>query len=262
MDADTQFAYTAQLSPAQLRTAVGYALRKRIRIIRILGWVLVLDGLMLVTFTSSAYTFATFTILLGAVFFLGLPPLMRWTVLRLLRAGIDGPLSYRIDAEGVRTATSLTDGSLRWPVIKRLEEHADLVLLWLAGPRFIVMSVAELDAPTRAALVTFMKARIAAAAGPSGPAVTIPAGPSAGPAEPDPVSPPVAAAEPVPVTPPVVAAEAVPVSPPVAPVAAVPVSAPVAAADPISAESPDAQPFSDAQQFPDARQFKVRPHTP
>lgn len=70
-------------------------------------------------------------------------------VLRRARERIDGPMDYRIDAEGIRTTGRHFDGVVRWPLIDRFEQQPDLLLIRLGSRDLILVPVGELAAPGR-----------------------------------------------------------------------------------------------------------------
>ncbi|MEU4220462.1 YcxB family protein [Actinoplanes sp. NPDC026623] len=174
MEPDTHFAFTAELTAVQLRAGVRRAGRRATLVLRILGLILVADGLPLAVLSESDRWIGMIIVALGVGVVLGAPFLARSVRLRRARRTLDGPISYRIDAEGVHTASRYTDGVVRWPLIDRCEQLPDLLLLWIGKGVVILVPVSELAATTRAALVAFVRSHLGGAA-PAAPAGEPPA---------------------------------------------------------------------------------------
>ncbi|GID94111.1 YcxB family protein [Amorphoplanes digitatis] len=159
METDTQFAFTAQLSKAQFAASVRLAARKVIWFLRIFGLLAAFFGAWAVSI--GIYVSGTTLVVLGLALAVGMPALLvRVSVGRAQRL-LDGPVGYRIDAEGVRSSTRHTDGIIRWPLLDRLEQRPDVLLVWMGRGQFIPIPVGEFTPETRTALVAFIEAHLA-----------------------------------------------------------------------------------------------------
>lgn len=83
---------------------------------------------------------------------------------RLTVAKLGRPTSYRIDEVGIYTATDLSDGTIRWPMVRAIEElpQVGVVLAKIGKAMFVPITVNGLAPEVRAALVTFLHAHAGA----------------------------------------------------------------------------------------------------
>jgi len=163
MGPDTHFAFTAQLSQAQLTATVRRAGQQAIWFSRVLGLLTSLYGLLKMILAPSGVAMAVLLVAFGAVLAVGFPVLLVRKSLQRVRKTFNGPITYRIDAEGVRSSTQLTDGVVRWPLIERFDTQPDLLLLWLSKVQVIPVAVGQLPPDTRAALVAFVRSHVSGA---------------------------------------------------------------------------------------------------
>jgi hypothetical protein len=166
MGTQPPFVFEAQPSRGQVVAAIRYASRKAFWIFRIFGLAVFLYGLGGAVFGDGPVGFAVgmavFFALLGALVAVFLPWFTERRATRTSMKMVGIPTAYRIDAEGVRSGNALTDGVIRWPLISRIDEVSDLVMVRMGRARFIPIPVGQLPAETRVALVGFLRAQVAA----------------------------------------------------------------------------------------------------
>ncbi|MET8153670.1 YcxB family protein [Actinoplanes sp. NPDC049668] len=160
METDTQFAFTTQLSKAQFAASVRLAARKVIWFFRIFGLLAALLGALAVSI--AIHVEGTVLVLAGLTLAVGIPALLVRVSVGRARRLLDGPIAYRIDAEGIQSIARHTESLIRWPVLDRLEQRPDVLIVWMVGGgQFIPVPVGELAAQDRADLVAFIQAHLA-----------------------------------------------------------------------------------------------------
>lgn len=161
MAPDTSFAFTAQLTSAQLTTAVRHATRPATRLFRILGPVAALYGVLELISTPPDRVLGLYCIAFGAIAAFGLPIFLVRRSVHRLRSRLGDTISYRIDDQGVRSVTRNTDGLVRWPAIDRLDPLSeDLILMWLGKNQFIPVVIGDVPTETKAALLGFIQSHL------------------------------------------------------------------------------------------------------
>jgi hypothetical protein len=186
MGTQPPFVFEAQPSQGQVVAAIRYASRKAFWFFRIFGLAVFLYGLGVTVSDDAPVWFTVVFALLGAVVAVFLPWLVERRATRTSMKMVGIPTAYRVDAEGVRSSNALTDGVIRWPLISRIDEVVDLVMVRVGKARFIPIPVGDLPAETRVALVGFLRKQVATF-GADAPA-TVNAAPNAAPgAAPSPV---------------------------------------------------------------------------
>ena len=166
MGTQPPFVFEAQPGQGQVVAAIRYASRKTFWFFRIFGLAVFLYGLIVAISDDVPVGFAVgitvFFALLGALVAVFLPWFTERRATRTSMKMVGMPTAYRIDAEGVRSSNALTDGVIRWPLISRIDEVPDLVMVRMGKARFIPIPVGQLPAETRVALVGFLRAHVAA----------------------------------------------------------------------------------------------------
>jgi len=162
MGTQPPFVFEAQPSRAQVVAAIRHASRKTFWFFRLFGLAVFLYGLSVTVFDDAPVWFMVFFALLGAVVAVLLPWFTERRATRTSMKVVGLPTAYRIDAEGVRSGNALTDGVIRWPLISRIDEVTDLMMVRMGRARFIPIPVGQLPAETRVALVGFLREQVAA----------------------------------------------------------------------------------------------------
>jgi hypothetical protein len=180
MGTQPPFVFEAKPSQTQVVAAIRYASRKVFWFFRIFGLAVFLYGLSVTVFDDAPGWFMVFFALLGAVVAVFLPWFTERRATRTSMKLVGLPTAYQVDAEGVRSSNALTDGVIRWPLISRIDEVSDLVMVRMGRARFIPIPIGGLPAYTRVALVAFLRAQVATF-GAEAPA-TVNAAPNAAPA--------------------------------------------------------------------------------
>jgi hypothetical protein len=176
MGPDLPFTFEAQPTERQIAAAVRHVSRRGLLIARSLGAFLVLCGVIMLVIPDPTASLAAVYIALGLAFGVVLPPISIRRATRDSRRLVSSPTTYQIDAAGVRTSSELSDGVIRWPLFSAIDELPDQILVRVGKVQLVPLPVAALPPERRAALVTFLRESVAAAATPV-PPVPAPAPP-------------------------------------------------------------------------------------
>jgi YcxB-like protein len=181
MGLDLPFTFEAQPTERQLAAAVRHVSRRGLLIARSLGALLMLGGVVLLVLPVATGSLAAVYLVLGLAFGLLRPYVSMRRAIRNNMRLVGRPTTYQIDAGGIRTSSELSEGVFRWPLISAIDELPDLIVVRVSKAHFVLLPVAALPRERRAALATFLRESVAAAAAPippePTPAQAVPAGP-------------------------------------------------------------------------------------
>jgi len=122
-----------------------------------LGIVALMYGFLLTTSGDDA---SRFFIPAGVACVFVLPVVLVRNSPRVTSKNFMGPITYRVDTEGIRSTSQFTEGFLRWPAVERFEYRSDVLVLRLDKVRFVPVAVGGLPPDTLASLLSFVQAQI------------------------------------------------------------------------------------------------------
>jgi hypothetical protein len=166
------FTFDATPTEAQLRAVMRRAGRSALMILRGLGVVLIVYGFAQLFDAEFPPSFAIGMAVAGVLVVVFLPRYKLRRAMRTTVARLGRPTSYRIDDTGISTASDLSNGTIRWPMVRAIEElgQAGVVMARVGKAMVVPIPISGLAPDVRAALLTFMHAHATAPAVPAPPA--------------------------------------------------------------------------------------------
>ena len=123
--------------------------------------------------TGDVATGAVFVVV-GVAWTLVMPAYsVRKAVRRCLKL-IGHRTAYRVDDEGVAQNNAMAASTFRWPMIIRVDELPGQVLLGVGKAQFVPLPTTSMPPARRAAMVAFLRARMAGAGAPRASARPLP----------------------------------------------------------------------------------------
>ncbi|GGN53546.1 hypothetical protein GCM10010112_02500 [Actinoplanes lobatus] len=160
MDAATDFSFYVQPTREQLAVSVKQFMRPQLRLARLLGVLLIaLDFLF---FSLGERTMGLFVALLGVSLIAVVPPLTVRSVVGKMAGVIGRPTQYRVDDQGVRMTSDLTEVFYRWAAVDRLDETPGLLIARTGQSGFFAVPIADLPPETAAEVTAFVRAHVPA----------------------------------------------------------------------------------------------------
>jgi YcxB-like protein len=159
------FAFTAQPTLAQMAAAVRLVSRRTLIWLLALGLLGVVCGLMVGLDGGDpgvAFGMITGGLTLGLL----LPWLVSRTAAKNNARLASQPITYRIDEQGVWSATALSEGLIRWPMVTRVDEVRGMLVVRVDKNRFIPVPVDQLPPEATAELTAFIRGHLGLAGAP------------------------------------------------------------------------------------------------
>jgi hypothetical protein len=158
VDTDIAFSFSAHPTRPQLIVSIRRFMRGQARFFRLAGALLIVFGL--VFSLDDELVFRIFTVLFGLACILLVPELTVRTVVGRMQGLLSRPTEYRIDDQGVRMTTDLTEYFIRWAAVDRLDEAPGLLIARAGQSGFYAVPTVALPPETAAEVVAFMRAHV------------------------------------------------------------------------------------------------------
>ncbi|WP_433791764.1 YcxB family protein [Actinoplanes sp. CA-252034] len=158
MDTDTAFSFSAHPTRQQLLVSIRRFTRGQARFFRLAGALLIVFGL--VFSLDDEIVLRIFTVLFGLLCILAVPELTVRTVVAKIQGMLSRPTEYRIDDQGVRMTTDLTEFFVRWAAVDRLDEAPGLLIARTGQTGFYAVPTGALPPETAAEVTAFVRAHV------------------------------------------------------------------------------------------------------
>jgi hypothetical protein len=158
VDTETAFTFSAHPTRAQLIVSIRRFTRGQARFFRLAGALLIVFGL--VFSLDDELVLRIFTVLFGLACILLIPELVVRTVVAKMQGMLARPTEYRIDDQGVRMTTDLTEFFVRWAAVDRLDEAPGLVIARTGQSGFYAVPTVALSPETAAEVTAYIRAHV------------------------------------------------------------------------------------------------------
>jgi hypothetical protein len=159
MSVESEFVFTAQPSERQFRDASRLVNRQGFWFLRGIGIVVLGSGLMMLLFDQADdRPIGVSFLVVGLVIGLAGPALVVRRSTRVNLKALGKPISFRIDGEGVWSASDLTEGIIRWPAVTGIDAVAGMAMVRVRRSQYVPVPFDGLPPETAAELLAYMRA--------------------------------------------------------------------------------------------------------
>jgi hypothetical protein len=159
MSVESEFVFTAQPTERQFRDASRLINRQGFWFLRALGLALLGFGVLMLLFDGPEdRTLGIVLLVMGLFVGLAGPGLVVRKATRVNLKALGKPISYRIDADGVWSASDLTEGIFRWPAVTGIDQVPGMAMVRVGRSQYVPVPFDGLPPETAAELLAYMRA--------------------------------------------------------------------------------------------------------